>query len=55
MSNNESQNNVADKKPYEKPQVIYQQRLEVMAALCIDPTSKVGPGTGCNNPATTFS
>ncbi len=55
MNNNESQTNVADKKPYEKPQVIYQQRLEAMAAICIGNNGKTPTSGFCTNPNTQFS
>src|SRR5881275_1365012 len=36
------------KKPYEKPQVVYKGLLEAMAAACQTPQAKAAVGAGCD-------
>ena len=38
------------KKPYEKPAVIYKERIEARASSCGVSPSKAGTGTGCSAP-----
>lgn len=35
------------KKPYAKPEIVYQQPLEAMAAACTGGGSKAGVASGC--------
>jgi len=54
MTAAEQQRIQTDKKPYEKPQVVYKERLEVMAAACQTPNAKADVNAGCA-PAEIFS
>ena len=46
MNENQAQVNRTEKKPYEKPQVVYRERLEAMATSCT-PNGKTGVDANC--------
>ena len=48
MSAAEQQHMQNQKKPYEKPQVVYKGLLEAMAAACQTPQAKAAVGAGCD-------
>jgi hypothetical protein len=48
MTAAEQQRVQTEKKPYEKPQVVYKGLLEAMAAACQTPQAKAAVGAGCD-------
>jgi len=34
----------SSKKPYRRPEILYREKLEAMAALCFPPPAKANPG-----------
>jgi hypothetical protein len=38
------------KKPYEKPQIVYREKIEARAGSCSGGGGKAGTSTGCSGP-----
>jgi hypothetical protein len=40
----------SSKKPYRRPEILYREKLEAMAALCVPPPAKANPGSCPSGP-----